>query len=178
MVGLGGWGSGRSGAVTRCVPVWTALVAVVGLAACVRPEPVMTLPRTAADVLSDRVVFEVECIDRMYLNVYVPGLQYAPGHHRFQSDHVGVELPYLRVRAGARRQLRRGSAMGRRCVHRAAGPGASALPSPLRRFGRERTMQEFLASNDVVQRPTTAAAPTPSATAEEPQPTPPLVEAV
>jgi hypothetical protein len=35
----------------------------------------MTLPRTAADVLSDHVVLEVECIDRMYLNVYVPTLQ-------------------------------------------------------------------------------------------------------
>ena len=35
----------------------------------------MTLPRTVADVLSDHVVFEVECIDRMYLNVYVPTLQ-------------------------------------------------------------------------------------------------------
>src|SRR6266540_6200878 len=34
----GGWvgaeGSGRSGAVTRCVPVWTARGAVGGLAAC------------------------------------------------------------------------------------------------------------------------------------------------
>ena len=28
----------------------------------------MTLPRTVADVLSEHVVFEVECIDRMYLN--------------------------------------------------------------------------------------------------------------
>jgi hypothetical protein len=35
----------------------------------------MTLPRTVADVLSEHVSFEVECIDRMYLNVYVPQLQ-------------------------------------------------------------------------------------------------------
>ena len=39
----------------------------------------MTLPRTVADVLSGHVSFEVECIDRMYLNVYVPQLQYATG---------------------------------------------------------------------------------------------------
>jgi hypothetical protein len=39
----------------------------------------MTLPRTVADVLSEQVSFEVECIDRMYLNVYVPQLQYATG---------------------------------------------------------------------------------------------------
>src|SRR6266571_6695130 len=30
----------------------------------------MTLPRTVADVLTDHVTFEVECIDRMYLNVW------------------------------------------------------------------------------------------------------------
>jgi hypothetical protein len=29
----------------------------------------MTLPRSAADVLSGHVVFEIESIDRMYLNV-------------------------------------------------------------------------------------------------------------
>ena len=28
----------------------------------------MTLPRTVADVLAEHVVFEVECIDRMYLS--------------------------------------------------------------------------------------------------------------
>ena len=39
----------------------------------------MTLPRTAADVLSEHVAFEVERIDRMYLNVYVPQLQHAGG---------------------------------------------------------------------------------------------------
>jgi hypothetical protein len=33
---------------------------------------VMTLPRGAADVLGRQVAFEVECIDRMHLNVYVP----------------------------------------------------------------------------------------------------------
>jgi hypothetical protein len=36
----------------------------------------MTVARSVADVLSDHVVFEVECIDRMYLNVYVPSLPY------------------------------------------------------------------------------------------------------
>jgi len=37
-----------------------------------RPEPVMTVARTVADVLAEHVTFEVECIDRMFLNVYVP----------------------------------------------------------------------------------------------------------
>jgi hypothetical protein len=39
----------------------------------------MTLPRTVADVLADHVLFEVECVDRMYCNVYVPQLQHAGG---------------------------------------------------------------------------------------------------
>ena len=39
----------------------------------------MTVARTVADVLTEHVVFKVECIDRMYLNVYRPKLQYATG---------------------------------------------------------------------------------------------------
>ena len=43
--------------------------------AVARPEPDMTVPRSAADVLADHVSLELECIDRMYLNLYVPKLQ-------------------------------------------------------------------------------------------------------
>ena len=39
----------------------------------------MSLPRSAADVLGQHVTLEVECIDRMYLNVYQPRLQYNRG---------------------------------------------------------------------------------------------------
>ena len=35
----------------------------------------MTVPRTVADVMREHVTLEVECIDRMYLNLYVPLLQ-------------------------------------------------------------------------------------------------------
>jgi len=35
----------------------------------------MTLPRSAADVINDHVVFEIESIDRAYCNLYVPRLQ-------------------------------------------------------------------------------------------------------
>lgn len=38
----------------------------------------MTLPRSVRDVAAKHVVFEVECIERMYLNVYVPGLSLDP----------------------------------------------------------------------------------------------------
>jgi hypothetical protein len=52
----------------------------------------MTLPRTVADVLSDHVVFEVECIDRMYLNVYVPGLQYPAGLVAYVHRQLGLPI--------------------------------------------------------------------------------------
>src|SRR6266511_5220497 len=65
---------------------------LVGPRAPVRPEPVMTVPRMVADVLADHVVFEVECIDRMYLNVYVPGLQYAPGLVAYVHRQLGLPI--------------------------------------------------------------------------------------
>ena len=49
----------------------------------------MTLPRTVADVLSDHVVFEIESIDRMYLNLYQPRLQYGGGIAGFFVGHRG-----------------------------------------------------------------------------------------
>jgi hypothetical protein len=49
----------------------------------------MTLPRSAADVLADHVVFEVESIDRMYLNVWVPGLAHGGGVAGFFVGHRG-----------------------------------------------------------------------------------------
>ncbi|MGH3697771.1 MAG: hypothetical protein ACRDRX_27965 [Pseudonocardiaceae bacterium] len=50
----------------------------------------MTVARIVADVLADHVVLELECIDRMYLNVYVPQLQYPAGLVGFVHPAVGV----------------------------------------------------------------------------------------
>ncbi|MDP8971385.1 MAG: hypothetical protein M3N52_12990 [Actinomycetota bacterium] len=52
----------------------------------------MTLPRTVADVLSKHVVFEVESIDRLYLNVYVPELQRVGQVVGFLTRHRGFEI--------------------------------------------------------------------------------------
>jgi len=49
----------------------------------------MTLPRSVADVLSDHVRFEVECIDRMYLNLWQPRLAYGGGVAGFFTGHRG-----------------------------------------------------------------------------------------
>jgi hypothetical protein len=55
----------------------------------VRPELVMTLPRCAADVLADHVLFEIEAIDRMYLSLYQPRLQHGAGIAAFFVGHRG-----------------------------------------------------------------------------------------
>jgi hypothetical protein len=49
----------------------------------------MTVARSVADVLTDHVRFEVECIDRMYLNVWVPRLAYGGGVAGFFVGHRG-----------------------------------------------------------------------------------------
>ena len=51
----------------------------------------MSIARSVAEVLRDHVVLELEAIDRMYLNVYVPHLQ-----------TVGAVVGYLRVHRGQR----------------------------------------------------------------------------
>jgi len=50
----------------------------------------MKLSRTAAEVLENHVVLELECIDRMYLNVYVPDLQRDLGVVSFFRYHRGL----------------------------------------------------------------------------------------
>ena len=49
----------------------------------------MSLPRSVADILREHVTLEIEGIDRMYLNVYVPGLQYESGVAAFFRGHRG-----------------------------------------------------------------------------------------
>lgn len=49
----------------------------------------MTLPMCVADLLDERVTLEVECIDRMYLNLYQPRLQHELGLVGFFREHLG-----------------------------------------------------------------------------------------
>ena len=52
----------------------------------------MNLARSVADVLAEHVTFEVECIDRMYCNVYVPRLQYAAGLVGYVHHQLGLPV--------------------------------------------------------------------------------------
>lgn len=49
----------------------------------------MTLPQSVSEILRDHVVLESECIDRMYLNVYVPQLQRVGGVVWYLRGHLG-----------------------------------------------------------------------------------------
>ena len=59
----------------------------------VGPEPKMSLPRSVAEVLAEHVTLEVEGIDRMYLNGYVPALQRAAGVASFLRFISAAALP-------------------------------------------------------------------------------------
>jgi hypothetical protein len=53
----------------------------------------MSVPQSVAEVLSKHVVLEVESIDRMYLNVYVPELQAVEG--TLPGSGSTCKRPYL-----------------------------------------------------------------------------------
>ena len=57
-----------------------------------QPEPIMTLPRTAAQVLSGHVRLEIRCIDRLLLTFRQPRLQYGQGIHGFFCHHRGNQF--------------------------------------------------------------------------------------
>jgi hypothetical protein len=50
----------------------------------------MTLPLSGAEVLGEHVRFELECIDRVYCNAYVPKLAYPGGVATFFTKHRGA----------------------------------------------------------------------------------------
>ena len=50
----------------------------------------MTVPRSVADVLTDHVTLEVESIDRMFCNLYIPQLQHVNGVVHFFRGHRGA----------------------------------------------------------------------------------------
>ena len=59
------------------------------MARCPPTEPALSIPRTVAEVLNNHVTFELEGIDRMYLNLYVPMLQTDKGVAGFWRFHRG-----------------------------------------------------------------------------------------
>src|SRR6478736_3463977 len=61
----------------------------------------MTVARFVADVLTDHVLFEIDCVERLYCNVYVPQLQYVAGLvgyvHRQLALPIASTAPLARI---------------------------------------------------------------------------------
>jgi len=57
----------------------------------------MTIPQSVAEILEQHVTLEVEGIDRMYLNVYVPRLQIVEGVLGFIRRHRGHKVASTRM---------------------------------------------------------------------------------
>jgi len=66
----------------------------------------MTLPRSVADVIAHHVTWELEGIDRMYLNLYVPGLQSEGGVVHFFREHRGQPFASAAVMEPISRRFR------------------------------------------------------------------------
>src|SRR5712691_4302300 len=49
--------------------------------------------KNVAEILDHHVTFELEAIDRMYLNAYVPSLQTGAGFVYFLKTQLGVRVP-------------------------------------------------------------------------------------
>lgn len=53
----------------------------------------MTRPVMVNDLLDGQVVVDLECLDRVYLNVYVPNLQVSGQVVTFLTQHLGNPIP-------------------------------------------------------------------------------------
>ena len=48
---------------------------------------------SVSELLDSHVVLDLECLDRIYLNAYVPNLQVSGQVWRFMTDHLGLKVP-------------------------------------------------------------------------------------
>lgn len=63
------------------------------MSAALSGGPTIMIRKSVAEVLQDHVVLELESIDRMYLNAYVPSLQTGAGFAYFLRSQLGCRVP-------------------------------------------------------------------------------------
>ena len=73
----------------------------------------MNVARTAAEVLDEHATLELECVDRMYLNAYVPVLQTCGGAAWFFRKVRGKPVPSSALMAPMSRNFVASNACGR-----------------------------------------------------------------
>src|SRR5260370_33941495 len=107
----------------------------------------MTVARSGSDVLSEHVQFEVDCIDRMYLNVYVPQLQYAAGLVGYVHRRLGLPVASTAPLARIPAQF---SAAVRHFARDNAVPGVDFAKGQRKDDGMHEQLQRFTAVEGVV----------------------------
>lgn len=68
----------------------------------------MTVARSAAEVLAEHTTLELECLDRLYLNGYVPALQTGAGAAWFFRRAHGKPVPLSALMAPMMRRFAAG----------------------------------------------------------------------
>ena len=105
----------------------------------------MTLPRTAAEVLSGHVRLEVRCTDRVMLTFRQPRLQYGQGIHRFFCQHRGNQF----VSSALMLPMTERFTAGHPPLHRYPPPG----PGPVRQGAEQGPGRQGLPGREVRRRP-------------------------
>ena len=77
----------------RIPRIWTAWRSIGLERHALQPEPDMSIAQSVAQILRDQVTLQVESIDRMYLNVYIPQLQRERGVVAFFRFHRATPSP-------------------------------------------------------------------------------------
>src|SRR5436190_17872089 len=78
--------------IAPCAYVIDPIGSVATWAALSRSSSTM-IRKSVAEILDDHVTFQLEAIDRMYLNGYVPSLQTGGGVVYFMKQHLGARVP-------------------------------------------------------------------------------------
>jgi hypothetical protein len=80
---------------------------------------VMARPVTVNDVLDGQVGLDLECLDRIYLNAYVPNLRVGGQVVSFLTAHLGYPIPSRRSSTrSAQRSVGRGAGSPRTSTSR------------------------------------------------------------
>jgi hypothetical protein len=59
-------------------------------------ECVVTVPVSVEELLDGRVALQINCLDRIYLNAYIPNLQVSGQVANFLTSHLGAPIAHPR----------------------------------------------------------------------------------
>ena len=65
----------------------------MAMSAALSGSSIIMVRKNVAEILTHHVTFELEAIDRLYLNAYVPSLQTGGGFVYFVKTQLGARVP-------------------------------------------------------------------------------------